>query len=344
MFSQNDLKQFIPIVLCAGFGTRLKPLTNYIPKVVCPIISKPAAFLNIELFFQAGFEKVHCNTHYLHIEVKNELMAAAKYFGYDPSRIVFWHEEEILETGGGIARIYHEIVKNKSENSKDVIAVSGDIVADFPLQEMIEKWKNKSSDDYALMCTKKIKEARKDATWVAQDEKYIKGFGEKFDEKEKCIAKVFTNHQILSRDILNQVPIEKKSSIDIYYRKLISLHKNIINLPYPENRYWFDIGTPQNYLECIEFFDKNIIKNKDLKNYRNQSIVNYCYITPQKVFEFIKKNNYKIQENINDKKIIISFHDQDKNNIKNNFISLNEFTENSSSQPASTNNEFLFLL
>lgn len=44
-------KKFIPIVLCAGFGTRLKPLTNFISKAACPIINKPVSFTNIEQFF-----------------------------------------------------------------------------------------------------------------------------------------------------------------------------------------------------------------------------------------------------------------------------------------------------
>ncbi len=42
MTNIND--KFIAIVLCAGFGTRLKPLTDFVPKVACPIIEKPIAF------------------------------------------------------------------------------------------------------------------------------------------------------------------------------------------------------------------------------------------------------------------------------------------------------------
>ena len=131
-------EKYTPIVLCAGFGTRLKPLTDFIPKVVCPLIDKPFAFYNIEKFFKAGFHTVHCNTHYLPEIVKTELIAACKFFGYDPYRIRFWHEEDILETGGGVARIFKELCKENTENkNKDLIVVSGDIVADFPLHKII---------------------------------------------------------------------------------------------------------------------------------------------------------------------------------------------------------------
>ena len=74
--------------------------------------------MNIEIFLKAGFEKVHCNTHYLDAEVRNELTQAAIHYGYDPSRIVFWHEEEVLETGGGIVRIYQDLVGQNNENKE----------------------------------------------------------------------------------------------------------------------------------------------------------------------------------------------------------------------------------
>lgn len=219
MFTHSDYLNFIPIVLCAGFGTRLKPLTNYIPKAACPIINKPVAFLNIEIFFKAGFEKVHCNTHYLDSEVRNELSRAARHYGYDPARIVFWHEAEILETGGGIARIYNELIKQEKSNAeKDLIVVSGDIAADFPLLSMIEKWQTKNEDEVALMCTRKTSQVRKDATWVSKDKRYVLGFGSQFSRNESAIACVFTTHQIIGKDLLKYAKIEKNLALICFIR------------------------------------------------------------------------------------------------------------------------------
>ncbi|KAB8038889.1 hypothetical protein GCL60_08510 [Silvanigrella paludirubra] len=315
MLDKNDLDSFIPIVLCAGFGTRLKPLTNFIPKVVCPIINKPVAFLSIEIFLKAGFKKVHCNTHYLAKEVQQEIIEAAKYFGYDPNQIIFWHEEDILETGGGIARIYHEITKNENDNiGKDAIVVSGDIAADFPLENMINKWKNKNSDDWALMCTHDTDNIRKDATWVSHNNNYVLGFGSNFKPNENAIAKVFTTHQIISKDLLNIVEVEKKSSIEIYYKKIFLLGKNILNYSYPKESYWFDIGTPQTYLECIEFFEKKLKKDHSIDIY-NGNVINYCFIKPDSLKKYIESRNDEINNHkINSKKILIGFRDRIKDN------------------------------
>src|SRR6185312_3415468 len=150
----------------------------------------------IEKFFQAGFDTVHCNIHYLSDIVQHELKNACEYVGYNPNRIKFWHEKDILETGGGIARIYHELcLENSSHLKKDLIVVSGDIVADFPLENMLFCWQNKKENEHALLCTNKLKQIRKDATYVDENSHYVLGFGEKFGQEHAhspMIAKNFT--------------------------------------------------------------------------------------------------------------------------------------------------------
>ncbi|MES2614712.1 MAG: sugar phosphate nucleotidyltransferase [Bdellovibrionota bacterium] len=314
-------ENYIPLVLCAGFGTRLKPLTNYMPKVVCPLIDKPFAFYNIEKFFKAGFKTVHCNVHYLPEIVKLELISACEFFGYDSSRIRFWHEENILETGGGVTRIFKELCQENSVNEKkDLIIVSGDIVADFPLQEMLARWETKDSNELALMCTKNMKQFRKDATYVSEDLTEVLGFGEIFaneNSAKKSAAKVFTNHQIVSGSVVGKCEIEKKSSIDSFYRTIINSGKKIINFNYSESLYWFNIGSAQEYLECIQFFIQE----------KKQEQVNYAFFMPDNLKHIIKiylNNKRKIQAQIGSGKVIIAFK-QSKDLGE--YISLNEVFE-----------------
>lgn len=299
-----NINNYIPIVLCAGYGTRLKPLTDFIPKVACPIIDKPVAFMNIEIFLKAGFPRVHCNIHYLSEQVKSEITKAAEFYGYDPTRIVFWHEPEILETGGGISRIYKE-----NKEKKDAIIVSGDIAANFPLAEMLERWERKTQDELALMCTKDINYQRKDTTWVTHDNNFIRGFGEHFAEKENCLPKVFTTHQIISHTILEDSKIEKTSSVNLFFRKILSQNKKIINFNYSHNNYWFDIGTPDEYLKCIKFF-KNIKNNADL--YDNNILINKSFsdIPPE-----LKLKLIPVSQKIENEKIIIKFKNSEENNL-----------------------------
>lgn len=309
-----DLEEkYIPIVLCAGFGTRLKPLTNYIPKVVCPLIDKPFAFYNIEKFFKFGFSTVHCNTHYLPDIVKNEIMSACNFFGYNPNRVRFWNEDNILETGGGIARIYKELCQeNPSNRKKDLLVVSGDIVADFPLEDMVSTWEQRQESEQALMCTKNLKTPQKDATYICNNQNHILGFGENFflqSKLENITAKNFTNHQIISGSIVVNSNLEKKSSIDLFYRPILNTGKKIINLNYDESLYWFNIGHPIDYLEAIEFFSHN-----------EKNCINYAFDMPEKLGILIKDRPLKNYTSEN--KIILSFRNNE-HKLKN-LLSLNE--------------------
>jgi NDP-sugar pyrophosphorylase family protein len=317
---------FIPIVLCAGFGTRLRPLTQYLPKVVCPLIQKPVAFLNIEMFFQAGFQKVHCNTHYLNVHVKTELILAAQYYGYDPTRIVFWHEEEILETGGGIVRIYQELVQQDPRNAhKNVVAVSGDIVAHFPFTSMFEAWERKTKHDYALMCTKSTPEIRQDATWVSADLKQILGYGMKSQgQKQMCqeewqgaVARVFTTHQILGNELLRDAPLAKKSSIEIFYKKALLMKKNVLNIEFPEESYWFDVGTWEDYWKCICFFKNKIYSSLPSEYYFDGKIVNHAFVMPAALQKYVSLfQGRKILQSRNlTSEIIISFFHLERKNV-----------------------------
>nr|BFD30561.1 hypothetical protein GTC16762_01790 [Pigmentibacter ruber] len=300
MFNNIDVEKYIPIVLCAGFGTRLKPLTNYFPKVSCPIIDKPVAFMSIELFLKAGFKEVHCNTHYLSKQVKEEFIKSAEYHGYNSNLIKFWHENELLDTGGGIARIFKEVTKN-SKLKKDVIVVSGDIAANVPLKEMILEWERKRNDSLALMATKKLNYVRKDATWLDITGSYVLGFGENYAHKNNCISSVFTTHQIISSEILESTPIEKSSSINLIYRKILDKNMKISNFNYPENNFWFDIGTPQDYLKCINFFSKISENSKYLIENKTINIIH------SSINENLKDNLIKITEKNLEDKIIFKF-------------------------------------
>lgn len=281
--------RFIPIVLCAGFGNRLRPLTRFFPKVVCPIIDKPFAFYNIEIFFRAGFESVFLNVHYLADEVQEELKRAATHFGYDSRRLVFFNEPEILETGGGIVRIFSELTKKYSQfKTRDLLVVSGDIISEFPLERMIERWLMREAHEQALMCSLDEGKMRSDATWISSDGQEVIGFGSVFfSEAQRCggLSRVFSNHQIISGEFISQSQVEKKSSIDLIYREILKRKEKIIHLEFPKSAPWFNVGDVHEYLKCIDFFmEKNTVENID-----GALVLNEVYHYPKTVSFYLEK-------------------------------------------------------
>lgn len=244
------------IVLCAGLGTRLRPLTSAIPKPAVPVGPVPAALRNAEQLLSAGIAVVHCNTHYLAPELEGELKAACLSRGIPQSRLRFWNEPEILETGGGIARIAQTLASESGHSRvQDSLVVSGDIVADFPIAEMIKIWSKRRAVESTLMVSLPLDRPRKDVTWVDEANHRVRGFGTDFDPETatslKLTGRVFSNHQIISGAVLERARLEKRSSIDLFYRAALQRGEEILHIPFQQSAHWFDIGTPESYFRCL---------------------------------------------------------------------------------------------
>ena len=84
------------LLLAAGFGTRLRPLTDTVPKCLVPIHGKPLLEIWFDLLFAKGLiESAVVNTHYLPDAVRDHV-ASSRW----RNRVVLAHEEELLGTGG----------------------------------------------------------------------------------------------------------------------------------------------------------------------------------------------------------------------------------------------------
>ena len=87
------------LLLAAGIGTRLRPLTTHVPKCLVPIHGKPLLGYWFDLLLNNGIEQVLVNTHYLPEAVR--LFVAESHWR---DRITLVHEKTLLGTGGTILR------------------------------------------------------------------------------------------------------------------------------------------------------------------------------------------------------------------------------------------------
>jgi mannose-1-phosphate guanylyltransferase len=87
------------LLLAAGLGTRLRPLTDTVPKCLVPILGKPLLGYWLDLLFEGGFESAVVNTHYLPARVR-EFVAASPW----RERVTLVHEDQLLGTGGTVLR------------------------------------------------------------------------------------------------------------------------------------------------------------------------------------------------------------------------------------------------
>ena len=87
------------LLLAAGLGTRLRPLTDTVPKCLVPIRGKPLLEYWLDLLFAGGIDAAVINAHHLAERVR-EFAAASRW----KDRIALVHEDELLGTGGTVLR------------------------------------------------------------------------------------------------------------------------------------------------------------------------------------------------------------------------------------------------
>jgi mannose-1-phosphate guanylyltransferase len=115
------------MILAAGLGTRLRPLTDERPKPLVPVGDRPAVAHVAAQLAAAGITEAVLNTHHLAAAFTEEILAAL------PLRLTVVHEDAILGTGGGVANAAPHL------GGGDVVVWNGDILAELDLRAMITK-------------------------------------------------------------------------------------------------------------------------------------------------------------------------------------------------------------
>ena len=237
-----DLKGFI---LSAGFGTRLKPITDKIPKPLVKLKDNTLVEYGIELLKNSGIEEIGINIHH-----KKEIMEKfAKERG-----LKHFYEKEILGTGGYLKNL-------KGYFNCPMVTVNCDTVF-FGDNGIIERLVNTHLENKNLITLVLKKIEKEKATPFEVNGNSIKSLGSKGDY-------FFTGLQILSPDVLNYIEF----SIVDTYKKLIMQKK----LGFVEFKgKWFDCGTLTGLINANKFLfstkdnvlypNVEISKNINLKN------------------------------------------------------------------------------
>jgi mannose-1-phosphate guanylyltransferase len=154
------------MVLAAGLGTRLRPLTYEIPKPMVPVLDRPVMAHILGLLKRQGFDRVIANLHYFPDTVRD-------YFG---DRIEYRFEEELLGTAGG--------VRNVADFFGDdpVVVISGDALTDVDLNALVER--HRQAGGIATLTVKKVDDTREYGVVIHDSEGRIQGFQEKPDPAE----------------------------------------------------------------------------------------------------------------------------------------------------------------
>lgn len=227
------------MVLCAGLGTRLRPLTNRWPKPAMPLLAGPLVRYSFATFARAGITQVGINTHHLP-EVMEKTARA------EVDKLEVSHESgEIQGTGGGIRGL------KKFLQGDDFVVLNGDVLFAIDLQPVIEA--HRASGAAATMVLLPMPEGEKynpvevDASGAVRR---IAGLG---PGGGKLSGWHFTGVHVMTPKVFDFMSPSGPEDInrDVYVKMIergLTVRGHVLN----DNPYWSDLGTPQRYLTTHE--------------------------------------------------------------------------------------------
>lgn len=229
------------LLLSAGLGTRLRPITNTIPKCLVPINGKPLLQYWLENLTECGVEEFIINTHYFSEKIE-EFINKSIY----KDKVTLVYEKELLNTGG-------TVLSNKDLFNKDepFLLVHADNLSFCNFKEFIESHKTK--ENYMLTMMLFQTEIPESCGIVELDKNnLVQNFYEKVSNPPSNLANgavYICNYEIL--DFLKSL---NKSNID-FSIEVIPQFMGRINT-YLNSIYHKDIGTINSYAEAqIDILD-----------------------------------------------------------------------------------------
>jgi mannose-1-phosphate guanylyltransferase len=159
------------MVLAAGLGTRLRPITYEMPKPMVPVLNRPVMEHIVRLLARHGFTETIANLHWFP-ELIKEYFGDGSQLGVELS---YSFEEQLLGTSGGVRNVADFL-------GDSFLVISGDALSDIDLTAMRDF--HESHDGIATLATKRVEDTSQFGVAITGADGRIQGFQEKPDPSE----------------------------------------------------------------------------------------------------------------------------------------------------------------
>ncbi len=226
------------MVLAAGFGTRLRPLTQIIPKPMIPVMHQPLLAHTLNLLRATGITDITVNLHHLPEHVTDHFGDGSRFgIGLHYSR-----EEKILGTAGGIK------AAERTLTGGTFIVINSDILVDIDLKRVLD-FHRKNKSCLTLVVRQDAAPEKYDPIEMRQDGRIVHFIGASSMEMPDDTTRVmFTGIQIMEPDIFERIPAGQFSGTaqDIFPEMI---RDGLPVYGYLHGGYWKDLGNRETYLE-----------------------------------------------------------------------------------------------
>lgn len=240
------------MILAAGLGTRLRPLTETLPKALLPVGGRPLIHYHLLLLKRFGISDVFINLHHYGEKIVREIGNGSR-FGL---KVIYSEEPVILGTGGGVKRLCSEL------SAAPFIVLNADILIDIDLDDLVEFHDRKKGA--ATLVLREDPEADRYGPVDMDDQNRIRDILGQCDGNTGRLRRfMFTGAHLLEPKVLEFIPSDRFYSITDAYIAMVDGGERLYG--YQTRGYWTDIGVPERYRDADQAMKEGRIELGYLK-------------------------------------------------------------------------------
>lgn len=239
-------------ILAAGFGTRLRPWTDKIPKPLIPVAGVEPLFFALWKLRQAGIKEVCINAHHLANQISESMCLFSSLL--PDLKLSYSHEKnQILGTGGSLLKIIDEgFVKDES-----LVVLNGDTLAHIDLSKIISS----QNSQMALSFNSQYL-SRYQPLWVSHEGNWLKD-SQKMNIQEKRPAHFLGVHSLSARSVSfiasKKIAPREANLFEAIYEPLVQGGYKIFSQEFVKTgrEFWIDLNQKQYFDEAKEMIEKS---------------------------------------------------------------------------------------
>ncbi len=244
------------MILAAGLGTRLRPLTESRPKALVEIGGRTMLEITLSRLRAFGIREVIVNVHHF-AEMVIEYLKTNGNFGM---RIEVSREEDLLDTGGGLKQAAWFFLQDSSAFEEPFLLHNVDILSNIDFRRMVE-----FHTEHQPLATLAV-QARESSRYLLFDEQLqLCGRRVVHEDKTELVrpaqqlqALAFSGIHVISPRLLTMMMEDAAFSIIDCYLRLAALDEAIVGFRADE-WYWRDLGSPDNLMQAARDLRQRVL-------------------------------------------------------------------------------------
>jgi NDP-sugar pyrophosphorylase family protein len=246
------------MILAAGLGTRLRPLTHDRPKALVEVAGQTLLEITLARLREFGVGHVILNVHHFADMVAEYLKKNAN-FGM---KIEISREDTLLDTGGGLKKAAWFFVKDSADRGDPFILHNVDVISTIDFNRMLQ-----FHNQHQALATLAVKQ-RETSRYLLFDEHFrlsgrLSGVSQQAEfirpsQQLQLQALAFSGIHVISPRMLSMLTEDGAFSIIDSYVRLAGQGENILGFR-ADQYYWRDLGKPESVLQAEKDFKNKVL-------------------------------------------------------------------------------------